>query len=72
MRDDFRGLAEVASVEFTLDALFGLGVKGEIHGASISFGAGAGGRTTGRSVVAPAAALRPAAAWSPFIVVRLR
>lgn len=33
--DDLGGVVEVASVEFTLDALFGLGVEGEVHGGSI-------------------------------------
>ena len=51
--DDLRRLAEVASVEFTLDTLFGLSVEGEIHGASISRGDGlagvAGGREAGQS-----------------------
>lgn len=34
--DDLRRLGEVAEVDFTLDALFGGGIEGEIHGESIA------------------------------------
>ena len=34
--DDLRRLGKVAEVDFTLDALFGGGIEGEIHGESIA------------------------------------